>query len=66
MTEGKPSFAEYQRQGMTCLTMANLSPVPDVQNRWLLMAQTWFRLAQKAAEPPSQSHPSNVVPLKSR
>ena len=65
MTEDKPSFGEYHRQGVVCLTMANLSPVPDVQNRWLLMAQTWFVLAQKAAEPP-QSNPSNVVPFKSR
>ena len=64
MTEGKPSFVEYHRQGMVCLTMANQSHVPDVQNRWLLMAQTWFRLAQKAAEAPSQSDPSNVVPLR--
>ena len=66
MTEGKPNFGEYHRQGMVCLTAANLSHVPDVQNCWLLMAQTWFRLAQKAAEVPSQSDPSNVVPLKSR
>ena len=66
MTEGKPGFGEYHRQGMVCLAMANLSHVPDVQNRWLLMAQTWFRLAQKAAEAPSQSDPSNVVQLKSR
>ena len=63
MTEGDPSFNEYHRQGMVCLTLANLSPVPDVQNRWLLMAQTWFRLA---VEPPSHSDFSNVVQLKSR
>ena len=48
MTEDKPSFGEYHRQGMACLTMARQwSGLPDVQDRWLMMAQTWFKLAQK-------------------
>ena len=66
MTEGEPSFGEYHRQGMACLTLANLSDVPDIQARWLMMSRTWFELAQKADEPTSQSDPSNVVQLKSR
>ena len=66
MTEAKPNFGEYHRQGMACLTMARLSDVPDVQARWLMMSQTWFKLAQKADDLPSQSDLSNVVPLKSR
>jgi hypothetical protein len=37
-----------------------------VQARWLMMSQTWFKLAQKADEPSPQNYPSNVVPLKSR
>ena len=51
---------------MACLTLANLSDVPDIQARWLMMSRTWFELAQKADEPASQSDSSNVVPLKSR
>ena len=66
MTEGEPSFGEYHRQGMACLFLARLSDVPDVQARWLMMSQTWFKLAQKADDLPSQGDPSNVVPLKSR
>ena len=46
MTEGEPSFGEYHRQGMACLFLARLSDVPDVQARWLMMSQTWFKLAQ--------------------
>jgi hypothetical protein len=65
MTEGEASFGEYHRQGMACLAMARLSDVPDVQARWLMISQTWFRLAQKADEPAPQSDTSNVVPLKS-
>jgi hypothetical protein len=65
MTEGTPSFAEYHRQGMACLTLANLSDVPDIQTRWLLMAQTWFKLAEKTDDPtPSQTASSNVIPLR--
>jgi hypothetical protein len=66
MTEEKPSFGEYHRQGMACLTMARLSDVADVQARWLVMSQTWFKLAQKAVGPPSQSDTSNVKPIKSK
>jgi hypothetical protein len=66
MTEGEPSFGEYHRQGMACLFLARLSDVPDVQARWFMMSQTWFKLAQKADDPSSQSNRSNVVPLNSR
>ena len=38
---------------MACLTMARLSDLPDVQAHWLMMAQAWFRLAEKADDPPS-------------
>ena len=38
---------------MTCLTMARLSDLPDVQAHWLRMAQTWLRLAEKADDPAS-------------
>jgi hypothetical protein len=37
-----------------------------VQARWLMMSQTWFKLAQKVDDLPLQRDPSNVVPLKSR
>ncbi len=46
--------------------MARLSDVPDVQARWLVMSQTWFKLAQNAVGPPSQSGTSNVIPIKSK
>jgi hypothetical protein len=65
MTEDKPSFGEYHRPGMACLTMARQSSdLPDVQTHWLMMAQTCFRLAQKAYDPPSD--PSKDVASKSR
>ena len=59
MTEGKPSFGEYHRQGMACLFLARLSDVPDVQARWLMMSQTWFKLAQNADA--VHAHLSNVL-----
>ena len=62
----KSNFAEYHRQGMACLTIARLSDVPDVQARWLLIAQSWFRLAENANDPvaPSPTDFSNVIPLR--
>jgi hypothetical protein len=64
MTDGKPNFAEYHRQGMACLTLARLSDVPDIQARWLMMAQTWFRLAERTDEQLSRCDSSNVIPLR--
>jgi hypothetical protein len=63
MTEGTPSFAEYHRQGMACLAMARLSDVPGIQARWLMFANTWFRLAEKTTEQPA-SEPCKVIPLR--
>ena len=48
---------------MACLTMARPSDLPDVQAHWLMMAQAWFRLAEKADDPPSD--PSKALPSKS-
>ena len=65
MTDESPNFSEYHRQGLACLTMARLSDLPDIQARWLLMSQTWFRLAEKTLEPRKpQSASSNVIPLR--
>ena len=60
----KSRFVEYHRLGMACLEMARQSSdLPDVQAHWLMMAQSWFRLARKADDPPSD--PSKDVPSKS-
>ena len=66
MTEGSRTLANITAKAWRVLSLANLSDVPDVQARWLMMSQTWFKLAQKADDPSSQSNRSNVVPLKSR
>ena len=50
MTESEPSFGEYHRQGMACHTMADYVPLARCANPLALMSQTWFRLAQEAAE----------------
>jgi hypothetical protein len=68
MTDAKPSFSEYHRQGMVCLTLAQLSDMPDVQAHWHKIAQNWFKLAQNADGVPqqtaSQIASAKVVPLK--
>jgi hypothetical protein len=65
MTDEKPNFAEYHRQGMACLTLARLSDVPDIQHRWTMIAQTWFRLAEMTTNPePQETKPSNIVSLR--
>jgi hypothetical protein len=63
MADGKSKLAEYRRQAMACLTMARPSDLPDVQAHWLMMAQAWLRLAEKADDPPSD--PSKALPSKS-
>jgi hypothetical protein len=65
MTEKMPNFAEYHRQGMACLALARLSDVPDIQTRWMVMAQTWFKLAEGSNYHPEQSERPNVIPLRS-
>ena len=62
MTDAKSSFAVYHGQGMVCLTLAHLSDEPHVHGHWLLMARTWFKLAEDADGMPSQR--ANVLPLK--
>jgi len=68
MTDAKATFGEYHRQGMVCLTLAQLSDMPDVQAHWLKMAQSWFKLAQNADGMPQQSgsqiDSAKVIPLK--
>jgi hypothetical protein len=62
----KSNFAEYHRKGMACRAIARLSDVADVQALWLLIAQSWFRLAENANDPlaPSPTDFSNVIPLR--
>ena len=65
MFDESPNFAEYYRQGLACLIMARLSDIPDIQARWQLMSQTWFKLAEKTVEPrPPETADSNVIPLR--
>ena len=54
VTHAKSSFAVYHGQGMVCLTLAHLSDEPHVHGHWLLMARTWFKLAEDADDMPSQ------------
>jgi hypothetical protein len=64
MTEKIPNFAEYHRQGMACLTLARLSDLPDIQIRWTMMAQTWFKLAEGLNNHSEQRDRPNVIPLR--
>jgi hypothetical protein len=69
MTDRKPDFAEYYRQGAACLALAQLTDISSIKVRWLRMARTWFTLAEKTIEPtihlPStKSSTPNVVPLR--
>jgi hypothetical protein len=41
---------EYRRLHATCLAMAKQSAKPDVQARWLAMADAWLKLAAKQHE----------------
>jgi hypothetical protein len=73
MTEQKPDFAEYYRQGAACLALAQLTDISSIKIRWLRMARTWFTLAEKTIEPAletaaketAKSDSSNVIPLRS-
>ena len=69
MTDRKPDFAEYYRQGAACLALAQLTDIASIKVRWLRMARTWFTLAEKTIEPtiplPStKTNTPNVVPLR--
>jgi hypothetical protein len=69
MTERRPDFAEYYRQGAACLALAQLTDISSIKVRWLRMARTWFTLAQKAiavpvAETPVRTDAQNVVQLR--
>jgi hypothetical protein len=66
MTDVQLDFAEYHRQDMACLTVARLSDTPEIQARWQMIAQSWFRLAEKTHNPhsPDPSDFSNVIPMR--
>jgi len=69
MTDRKPDFAEYFRQGAACLALAQLTDIPSIKVRWLRMARTWFSLAEKTIEPTVaqtsfKTDAPNVVPLR--
>jgi hypothetical protein len=38
---------EYRRLYVACLGMAQQSEQPDIQSRWLGMAQAWLRVADE-------------------
>jgi hypothetical protein len=70
MTDQKPDFAEYYRQGAACLALAQLTDISSIKVRWLRMARTWFTLAEKTFEAPVPETPvkdgaPNVLPLRS-
>jgi hypothetical protein len=50
VTNQKPNFAEYYRQGAACLALAQLTDISSIKVRWLRMARTWFTLAEKTFE----------------
>ena len=68
VTNQKPNFAEYYRQGAACLALAQLTDISSIKVRWLRMARTWFTLAEKTFEAPvetaAKSDVPNVVPLR--
>jgi hypothetical protein len=63
MTDRKPNFAEYYRQGAACLALAQLTDISSIKVRWLRMARTWFTLAEKTIEAPIPETPvTDAVP----
>jgi hypothetical protein len=55
---------EYRRLYVACLGMAQQSDQPDIQSRWLKMAQAWQRLADEIRETTTrQVNRSNVISL---
>jgi hypothetical protein len=68
VTAGKSNFAEYHRWRAACLAIAQLSDATEIQSHWLMMAQSWFKRAQKADGMPlatSQNDYSDVTRLRS-
>ena len=56
-------FAEYFRKGAACLAQAQLTDIWSIKVRWLRMARTWFRLAEKTIEAPiAKSGRGSVTP----
>jgi hypothetical protein len=43
MTEQKPNFTEYYREGAACLALAQLTDISSIKVRWLRMAQPGSR-----------------------
>jgi hypothetical protein len=71
MTDRKPDFAEYYRQGSVCLALAQLTDISSIKVRWLRMAKVWFTLAEKtleamAPEARAKDAAPNVVQLRPR
>ena len=69
MTEQKPNFAEYYRQGAACLALAQLTDISSIKVLWLRMARTWFTLAEESiaaptAETPATTDAQNVVQMR--
>jgi hypothetical protein len=55
---------EYRRLHVACLGMAQQSERPDIQLRWLGMAQTWLKLADEIRQTKTgRVGRSNVVSL---
>jgi hypothetical protein len=58
---------EYRRLYVACLGMAQQSDQPDIQSRWLKMAQAWLRLADEIRQTTTrQVNRSNVISLNRR
>lgn len=56
---------EYHRLYVACLGMAQQSDQPDIQSRWLRMAQAWLRLAEEIRQATTRPvNHSNVISLK--
>ena len=52
---------EYIRLHAACISMAKQSTQPDVQARWLAMAEVWWKQAIEASE---RSQPNGGVEAK--
>lgn len=56
---------EYRRLHVACLGMAQQSKQPDIQSRWLCMAQAWLRRADEVQKTKYwRVDSSNVLVLK--
>jgi hypothetical protein len=57
---------KYNCEGAECLTIATRSKSAELQARWLMMAQAWFRLANNCATKRPRSDSSNILQLPSK